>query len=529
MRPQRPERHLAAPIVFTDSFAGLGENAEMKSSKKDDIEAIRASNLFDAEWYLKTYPDVKALGMDPLEHYLWLGAKLNRNPSLKFDTKGYLSQNTDVADARINPLVHYVCSGKHHAIAPILDTALTGEPANRTTAKPVIIYESHNLKLQGAPNSLFEIASGVKRNGHFHPILMAPEMGPLSEAYQKQDIECVAHSISSKRLNNPKDRDRNILKLADFYRRAGGALVHANTLQNFHCILAASIAGIPAVWNIRESEDPTTYYDYLAPDLRKIAYSSFDRTASVIFVAEATRRRWRSLLDGTVPNTTILNGIDSSRLMRLVYGTNRPALRRASGVGENDLLLLNVGTVAPRKGQQDLVDAMMRLDKTVRQRIVLAIAGFNESDYSRTILAQLEVLEKQGLRFIAIQESTSEVERRKVAELYSAADVFILASRVESYPRVILEAMEFGLPIISTPCFGVQEQLIDGESGLFYNQGEIEQLCEHICFLSTSPQAMRKLGVAARQRLAGLNSYDQMVADYESVYKRILAPLICEI
>ena len=81
----------------------------------EDVEAIRASRLFDGEWYLETYPDVKVLGIDPAEHYLWLGARLNRNPSPQFDAAEYLRFNSDVREAGHNPLLHYERWGKEEA------------------------------------------------------------------------------------------------------------------------------------------------------------------------------------------------------------------------------------------------------------------------------------------------------------------------------------------------------------------------------------------------------------------------------
>lgn len=72
---------------------------------QEDVEAIRASDLFDARWYVETYPDVKLLELDPAEHYLWLGARLERNPSPGFDTTEYLRSNADAAG--LNPLLHY--------------------------------------------------------------------------------------------------------------------------------------------------------------------------------------------------------------------------------------------------------------------------------------------------------------------------------------------------------------------------------------------------------------------------------------
>jgi len=80
----------------------------MKSASKEELDALRDSTLFDAKYYLEQYPDVKMLGMDPLDHYLWIGATIGRNPSKDFSTSSYLSLHTDVADANINPLFHYV-------------------------------------------------------------------------------------------------------------------------------------------------------------------------------------------------------------------------------------------------------------------------------------------------------------------------------------------------------------------------------------------------------------------------------------
>lgn len=55
----------------------------MTGIPRDNTNAAR-TELFDAKWYLEQYPDVKALGMDPFEHYLWLGRRLGRSPSPNF-------------------------------------------------------------------------------------------------------------------------------------------------------------------------------------------------------------------------------------------------------------------------------------------------------------------------------------------------------------------------------------------------------------------------------------------------------------
>lgn len=497
----------------------------MKRFSKDELEALRNSGLFDEKWYLEQYPDVKMLGMDPLEHYLWVGEKLGRNPSDKFDGSYYLMVNADVAATGMNPLLHYVRWGRKEDRQTGMPTErrLVYRQKNKALGKPIVVYDSHNMKLQGAPNSLFEIASGIKRRGKFMPVLMTNALGPLAEAYEKREIECIAHGISPNRLLEVEQRLKYVQLLADHYKNVNASVVHANTLQNFHCILAAYQAGIPAIWNIRESEDPETYYDYLPEDLRNLAYSCFEKAAAVIFVAEATRRRWRKRLDGIVEHKAILNGLDISRLKGFVYNTSKYVVREELGVRSDDLMLLNVGTVTPRKGQHDLIDAIELLDKDKTQRIVLAFSGFNESNYSKDIMNRLDNLKKmKGLRSIKLNESATEADRRKVAELYLASDTFVLTSRVESYPRVILEAMEFGLSIIATPCFGVCEQLVSDESGLFYDEGDKESLARLIRSFLESPDDRRRFAQAARERLNVLNSYEQMLEAYEAMYVRVV-------
>ena len=78
------------------------------------IEAIRASGLFDADYYFATYPDIQP-PIDPIRHYFEHGWHEGRNPSAEFDTQGYLAAYNDVKDAGVNPLLHYLLFGRHES------------------------------------------------------------------------------------------------------------------------------------------------------------------------------------------------------------------------------------------------------------------------------------------------------------------------------------------------------------------------------------------------------------------------------
>jgi glycosyltransferase involved in cell wall biosynthesis len=79
---------------------------------RSSIRQIRASSLFDIDYYIANYPDVQAAGMAPEAHYFNYGWKEHRNPSVEFNTAQYLFDNPDVQRVGINPLYHYLKWGK---------------------------------------------------------------------------------------------------------------------------------------------------------------------------------------------------------------------------------------------------------------------------------------------------------------------------------------------------------------------------------------------------------------------------------
>jgi hypothetical protein len=77
------------------------------------------SGLFDRAWYLASYPDVAAAGLDPLQHWCRWGRQEARNPNAYFDTAWYLSHNPDVRAAGVDPLLHYARCGDHEGRRPM--------------------------------------------------------------------------------------------------------------------------------------------------------------------------------------------------------------------------------------------------------------------------------------------------------------------------------------------------------------------------------------------------------------------------
>jgi hypothetical protein len=92
-------------------LAGLKQKLRGRNEFKDTIRMVIASDLFDGPWYLRTYPDVAAAGVDPIIHYLANGGDEGRDPGPFFSSASYFAANPDVRAAGMNPLVHYLRHG----------------------------------------------------------------------------------------------------------------------------------------------------------------------------------------------------------------------------------------------------------------------------------------------------------------------------------------------------------------------------------------------------------------------------------
>ena len=83
-----------------------------------EYELMAQSGLFDAAYYLGANPDVAAVSIDPLTHYLEKGAIELRNPSEAFDARFYVQQCRERGQQVENPLLHYIRTGAAQGLIP---------------------------------------------------------------------------------------------------------------------------------------------------------------------------------------------------------------------------------------------------------------------------------------------------------------------------------------------------------------------------------------------------------------------------
>ncbi|MEW6498567.1 MAG: glycosyltransferase family 4 protein [Cyanobacteriota bacterium] len=156
-----------------------------------------------------------------------------------------------------------------------------------------------------------------------------------------------------------------------------------------------------------------------------------------------------------------------------------------------------LGRIGKRKGVYDLLQAFAKLAPEHREKAEVILAGIGEMEKAQSLAESLDI--QQHVKF------PGWVDPKLRNQLLFKADVFVLPSYNEGLPMALLEAMSWGLPVITTPVGGIPEVITDKENGLLVNPGDVQQLSQALQSLITSQSLRLNLGSAARQRVAPLD------------------------
>ena len=169
----------------------------------------------------------------------------------------------------------------------------------------------------------------------------------------------------------------------------------------------------------------------------------------------------------------------------------------APAVGSRDgvVRLLAVGSVVPRKGYDVLIAALATLADLPWR---LIIAGDTGRDCVTAAKIEGDIARFKLTDRIALLGA---VPSARLAELYRAADLFVLASRFEGYGMAYAEAVAYGLPTIGTTAGAIPDTL-SGESAILVKPDDVAALARALRRLIADSNERQKISSAARAAAA---------------------------
>ncbi|MFN6998797.1 MAG: glycosyltransferase, partial [Elioraea tepidiphila] len=380
-----------------------------------------------------------------------------------------------------------------------------------------VAFVTHNLSLgEGAPWSLYELASGLSRAG-ITPFVFSPGGGPLASRYASTGAHLEIFDPYARHMVKTINARFPAMKAAmtEFLKRHAIEAVVCNTVKSAPLADVAASLGIPSLVIVRESYAAEERFAYFTGDAKLAAIRGLTSASDVVFVAETSRAIWADHpLHGRVH--VIQNGVSADRFAA-VADMSQAEARAAVGLPQDGLVALCVGTVNARKGQRELMHAFADLPEEIRGRLRIvflgAVEGSGLSEFMREH-EQLPAALQERLRVVPATED--------VAPWYRAADLFLMNSSSEAYPRSVVEALLSSLPVVSTKVFGVNEQVRHGQSGFLYDFNDMASWKQHVATLVTDDALRARMAREARRAFWKLTGYQEMLLAYKTILSRMM-------
>jgi glycosyltransferase involved in cell wall biosynthesis len=171
---------------------------------------------------------------------------------------------------------------------------------------------------------------------------------------------------------------------------------------------------------------------------------------------------------------------------------------------------LYVGRLSEEKNLGALIEAAAKLSSRFNLRLIFLGDG-----------PMRESLQGHARRLRVPLEFLPFVDHRRLPRYFTGADVFVLPSRTEGHPKVLLEAMSCGVPCVASDVDGNRAILGDGEAGLLFDPGDPVALADRLERVFAEEEFARRLGERARARIVERYDLGVLVAREIDLLRRV--------
>lgn len=182
---------------------------------------------------------------------------------------------------------------------------------------------------------------------------------------------------------------------------------------------------------------------------------------------------------------------------------------------EKDIDILFAGRFAPKKRLLDLVEAVKIL-KRQRQITAYFVGGTpKDMDYKNVIKVIREYDVVENITFLGL------IPQEELRSYYQRAKVFVLPSIAESSPKVALESMACGTPVVATDILGNVDILINGKTGFLVSPKQPKMLAEKIKILLDDDGLRVKMGEFASKFAHEKFNWKLIAKKYLEIYEKV--------
>ena len=266
----------------------------------------------------------------------------------------------------------------------------------------------------------------------------------------------------------------------------------------------------PLLLTLQEGED-LSKQNWLTKYFRKMIIKNTDQATAISQYLVSYLKKIKKNL----PVKLIPNGVDLEKFSREFSYGELTQLADDLGIRPGAKIIISTGRLVAKNGVDNLIKALAVLQK-----------DYPEEDWRLLLMGGGE--QQTGLSFLASSLGVEErvvfrnfVDHNELPKYLKISHVFVRPSHSEGLGNSFLEAMAAGVPIIGTSVGGIPDFLTDGQTGLFCDPHQPEDIAKKIKLILDDDSLRKNIIKKARALVEEKYDWNKIAEDYRRLYETI--------
>ena len=440
------------------------EDTASKEEYSEDEKLILESGYFDSNYYLNSYPDIKAASQDPLIHFCNYGWKEDRNPNGDFNTRYYNEKYPDIALAGMNPFVHWLQYGQNEG--RFINRIEIEPHQDEPDYAPSIIFVSHEASQTGAPAVLLSLMQWIKENTNINFSIIVGASGPWNEKFKSIAPTFFMDSYHI-------DVDKELRRFCGSHVKS----IYINTIASALYAERLSFLQAEFVTHVHEMENVFQIFLPHVETLKRIckkyiavSQGSIDAISKRFDTSKIELKFLKPFIDKKkIAKTPVIKPTRK----KVIFGCGAVEIRKGF-----DFFCITAATLKAR-GRGDFQFYWIGSDT---DKDLLASEVINQYDVSDVV------------QFLGVKDYPR--------DYFEWGDVFLLPSREDPYPLVCMEAAECDMPVI---CFdeqaGGMHTFVEQDAGVVVPYLNTDSMADAVAELLDNESKRKAYGETAHQKV----------------------------
>lgn len=275
--------------------------------------------------------------------------------------------------------------------------------------------------------------------------------------------------------------------------------------------VVAKHLGVPLVVSCRGND--ITQHILIRPSCLRLAL----KTADYVTAVSDSLLQWGKMLGPYGASSPVYNSIEPDFMPKRLG--SRAELRRSFGLSPDATVLGSNAVFVWKKGPEYLESLLVHLGMSDLPNLEFVLIGQYQDELRARLARGFENQSSGGKsrRLIAVPLPS----RHDLAHLLAALDLFVLTSRREGMPNVLLEAMRCGTAVAATAVNGCVDLLNDPEAGLLLDPFDPDKGAQQLLQLLADPERLRHYADFGKELVSNKYSVEQELRQIKKIYRSV--------